>query len=194
MGQKLRLTIKLMGIDRNILAPITSMKWLMTYYAILGFTTFIVWIVGSVLLKLGVFCVTTAPELYAYTLFLVAAYWMGFIWVILYLIKLNYGSNIVGMLKEQMKAPSMNELEDRIFRKQFNEFDKEKEGKVATSDLPALLQSLGVYVPDAEIPALQKTLDPSGSGSITFDEMNVWFKRVNGAAEDALGEGDEPPP
>lgn len=179
IGDTVKIQIQFFKMDRVILWPFKSMKWLMMFYLVIGFTSFIVWCVGSSLLNMAYFCAVTSPSLYNFTTFLVAVYWIAFIIVILYIVKLTYGGNIWAIVQAQFKQPTVDEMEEIIFRKKFAEHDKFKEGKIPRESLPPLLQSLGVYVPDEEIPALLKTLDPSDSGMILFDEMFKWFKKLN---------------
>jgi hypothetical protein len=193
LGDTIRLKIDKWKIDRVIMWPFKSMKLLMFLYFALGFTCFIVWIVGSALLNVASFCNLTAPGLYSYVSYLVASFWITFVVVIGYIIKMTYGNNIWSMVEKMMKPPTMDEMEEVIFRKQFSQFDKSKEGKILNDDLPAILTALGVYVPDEEIPTLLKTLDPKNTGSILFDEMFAWFKKMQAAlnAEDAADLGEE---
>jgi Ca2+-binding EF-hand superfamily protein len=82
-------------------------------------------------------------------------------------------------------------MESRIFRKKFNEFDPEKSGKMPTANLAQLLQGLGVYVPESEIPALKMTLDPTDSEEIKFDAMWQWFQKMSETAEGDEKDGEE---
>lgn len=193
LGDTLRLKIDRWKIDKVVMWPFKSMKLLMFLYFGLGFTCFIVWIVGSALLSSASFCQLTAPGLYSYIAYQVATFWIAFLIIIGYIIKMTYGKNIWSIVEKMMKPPSMDEMEEVIFRKQFSQYDKGKEGKILTDDLSAILTALGIYVPDEEIPTLLKTLDPTKSGSILFDEMFSWFKKMQAAmkAEDEVDGGDE---
>ena len=82
------------------------------------------------------------------------------------------------MIAEQTKAPTILELEERVFRKTFSEFDKERQKKISRENAPALVQALGVYIPDEELPALLDSLDPESTGEINFDPMFEWFQKV----------------
>lgn len=167
--------------------PFHSLKWVMIFYVIIGFTSWIVWIVGTILLNNSFLCVTTAPKLFSYTLFLVAAYWLGFVVVILSLINIMYGDKIQQFIKNQLTGASQSELEERIFKKKFLEFDKEKTDTISKDDGPALLMSLGIYVPDEEIPALMKSFDPDNSGLIRFEIVYSWFKQMSSTEIDEDG-------
>jgi hypothetical protein len=167
--------------------PYQSLKWLMIFYTIIGFTSWIVWIVGTVLLNSSFLCVSTAPKLYSYTLFLVACYWLGFVIIILSLINIMYGDRIQDFIKAQLTGASQSELEERIFRKKFLEFDKEKTDRISKEDGPALLMGLGIYVPDEELPALMKSFDPDNSGFIRFEIIYDWFKKMSATEIDEDG-------
>lgn len=190
LGDKIRLNIPFFKINRQILAPFTSLKWIMIFYLIIAVVSFIVWIVGCALLSLSVFCSMTAPVLYSYTLFLVVSYALSAFIVVGYILKLKFGNSIMSLVKEQMRQPSQEELEERIFRKKFAEFDKDMEYKISSADMPPLLQILGVYVPEEEIPALTKTLDRQNTGFIEFDDLFAWFRKINGVAGADGGRGE----
>lgn len=193
LGDIIRLQIDKFKIDRVVMWPFKSMKLLMFLYFGLGFTCFIVWIVGSALLNVASFCKLTAPGLYSYISYLLASFWITFVVVIGYIIKMTYGKNIWGFVQQMTKPPTLDEMEEVIFRKQFSQYDKTKEGRIVTEDLPPILTALGVYVPDEEIPTLLKTLDPSGSGSILFDDMFSWFKKLQAqlnADDDGNNDGE----
>lgn len=143
LGDTIRLQIQLIGVNIVLLAPFTSLQWLMGFYGVLGITSFVVWCVGSSLLSSASLCITTAPLLFSYATFLIAIYWLGFCIVIIYSIKLFYGDVIAAVIKEQVRPPTMAELEDRVFCKAFADFDKAKENRMANEDVSKLLQALG---------------------------------------------------
>jgi hypothetical protein len=185
IGDTFRLKISVLDLNIKILQPFTSLQWLMLFYGILFFVGFIVWIVGTVLLSKAYLCVYTAPSLYSYATFLVAIYWLGFCIGVLYIIKLFYGDFITNIIKENVRAPTANELEDRIFRKSYAEFDKEREGHISRDDVGNLLQVLGVYIPENELPALLSSFDPTETGIVRFDVLYDWFKQLNSMADNA---------
>jgi len=174
-----------------VLAPYTDIKWLGGVYLILLITSFIVWIVGSYMLQLSKFCRVTSPLLYSFTLFTVAFYWLGFIIVVIMLFKMKYGQQLIDAVAEQLKEPTEAELEEKIFRKKFNEYDKDKVGTLPRESLPAFLQDLGVYVPDEEMPGLLEKLDSKGDGKIVFNKLQAWFKQVNAQASGLPAELDK---
>lgn len=190
MGDKIFLSINFLKVKVQVLQPFTSLTWLMGFYAILFFVSFIIWIVGASLLSLSTFCVLTAPVLYSYSTFLVASYAIAFFIVVGYVIKLKFGANIASMVKEQMRQPTQEEMEERIFRKKFGEFDKESKFEISKDDVAPFLQVLGVFVPDAELPDLIKNLDRGDTGVVKFDTMLAWFKKLNAMGDDAEGDGN----
>jgi len=183
--------IKILGRERTIFQPFQSLLFLALVYVVFGVVSFIIGCVGLGLLKLGVFCIQTSPQLYSYTLFLCAIYWLAFFVVLFYVGKKAFGDAISGVISAQLKAPSMSELEERIFRKKFNELDKNKSGMIANDDIPTLLSNLGVFVPDDELAGLIKTFDPSNTGSSKFDAVAAWFKKLNAAGDDKGDAGGE---
>ena len=189
LGDTIRLKSKTIGIDITVLTPFRSFRWVVVLYFVVAVASFIVWIVGTVLLQLSVFCEATAPTLYNYSVFLVASYWLGFSITVIYTIKLFFGSNIAAMIKESTRPATLEEVEEKIFRAKFQEYDREKEGKIKTEDLPPLLEALGVFVPEEEVETLQNTLDPEDSGYISYDDMRSWFRTLN-AELDARAEED----
>lgn len=187
LGDEFYFEIEVLNFKRIILWPFQSMKWLMFYYLIIFFTAMIVMAVGTFVLNNAALCVTTTPKIYSFVGFTLAIFWIMFTVIVIKMIGLAFGSSIVSFIKEKTTAPSQGELEERIFRKKFAEFDKDKEGQIDAGDFPQLLQELGVYVPDEEQPALLRTLDPDKTGKITFDSMQVWFQKLNAQA----GDGDD---
>lgn len=187
LGDELRFVIESLNISWVILAPFRSMKFLMLYYVILYFTSMILMAVGTQILSLAFLCIDSTPQMYSYVSFVLAIYWIMFVVITVSIIKLAFGSSIAKFVKDKTAAPSQNELEERIFRKKFQEFDYEKDNTIRAQDFPALLQGLGIYVPDEEQPALLRTLDPDKTGTIMFDNMFTWFIKMNGDA----GDGDD---
>lgn len=185
LGEPIRLQISLLDINVVVVPVFSNLQLIMVVYIVLGIFSMVIWGIGSQLLSSGVLCANTAPVLYAYSTFLVVTYWLGFTIVMIFTIKLFYGDFIAAIVKDQIRAPTMAELEDRIFRKSFAEFDVEKEGKISRDDAGKLLQKLGVYVPDNELPALMISFDPNDTGEVKFDVMYAWFKQLNAAADTA---------
>lgn len=129
LGDEIKVGIILSDHKFTILTPFTSLQWLiMTYFGI-GIYAFIVFIVYTALLSQSNFCAVTAPLLYKFSSFLVASFWIGFVVVISYLIKLYFGGDIASFIHDQTREHTNEEMEERIFRKVFNEYDKNREGE-----------------------------------------------------------------
>lgn len=191
MGDEIRLTIPIINFDRVIMKPFRSLKWIMMSYAVIGFIAFIIGIYGAFILSLASFCKSTSPELYQFSLFVVALFWTGFFVVIAYGVKFFYGTKISTMIKEKIREETMEEVENRLVRSKFLEYDKTKEEKIKREDLPKVLQSLGMFVPEEEHDHLADTLDPDRSGFISFKPFADWFKAVNGSGGDSDGDSDK---
>lgn len=138
--------------------------------------SFIVGIVGAFLLSLSTFCQSTAPLLYSYSLFLVVTYWLGLFILILYLIKLSFGKSIAKAIVERTKEETLKDVEDRLFKTKFKEFDKDNENRIKREDMSTVLKTLGIYVPDEEQAQLLETLDPTQTGFIQYQVFERWFK------------------
>lgn len=176
---------------RRILSPFSSLKWVLAVWVGLGALAFIIFCVGSGMATLAAFCLTTAPELYLYAGSIIALFWIGFVIVIYNIFKLAFMSNVNAMISATLKGPTMNELEERIFKKKFGDFDIKKEGKIPADVLEKLITELGVFVPKEEIKGLQKNLDPKATGFITFEIMSAWFQKLNAMSGDDGGDKDE---
>lgn len=184
LGDTLYFEIKLIDFKKAILWPFSSIKWLMAYYIVIFFTSMIVFAVGSAILNNAELCVATTPRLYSYVSFILGIYWLMFAIIVFFTIKQAFGDNIAKAIVSATSAPSQSELEERIFRKKFAEFDLEKDSTIPNQDFPAFLQALGVYVPDDEQPALLLTLDPEKTGKVAFDPALEWFLKMSGADDD----------
>ena len=190
-GDTLYFEIKIINLKRAILRPFSSIKWLMAYYIVIFFTSMVVFAVGSSILSAASLCVTTTPRMYSYVSFIVGVYWLMFDVIVFFTIKQAFGANIAKAIVSATTAPSQSELEERIFRKKFAEFDLEKSGSIPNTDFPAFVQALGAYIPDDEIPALILTLDPEKTGSVNFDPALEWFLKMSGDNEDADMQGGD---
>lgn len=189
IGDTVWLKISLLNLNYSILAPFRSLKWLMVIYAILFLTSFIIWSIGSALLTSASFCMTTSPGLYSYTVFLIASYWIFFIIIVIYIFKLNCGDMVAAAIQNQTRLPTIQELEERVFRKTFNELDKGKNKRIKNQDFPTLLEKLGLYIPEEGIPKLIEQLDPTSSGEMSFDDCYEWFKKMNSIASEVEKNG-----
>ena len=179
MGDTIRIVLPSLGVDFVLLSPFKSLKFISLMYFILAVVTFIVWIVGSVLLQLSVFCEATAPTLYKYSTFLVATYWLGFVITCLVMTKFFFGSNIAKMIKETTRASTIDEVEERLFRSKFDVYDVEKENRIPADKVPLVLEDLGVFVPPEEMDALIQTLDEEETGYVEFRPLLQWFRKLN---------------
>lgn len=129
LGDTVQFSLPMSPIKFTILTQFTSLTWLIIFYVIVFIIAFIIFIVGSVMLSLSSFCAITAPGLYKFTSFLVVSWWLGFSIIIAYLVKFYFGADIAGFVNEQTREHTVEEVEERIFRKVFNEYDKDREGK-----------------------------------------------------------------
>lgn len=184
LGDTIYLEIKLIDFKKAILWPFSSIKWLMAYYIVIFFTSMIVFAIGSAILNNAALCVSTTPRMYSYVSFILGVYWLMFSIIVFFTIKQAFGANIAKAIVSATTAPSQSELEERIFRKKFAEFDVEKDSTIPNTDFPAFLQALGVYVPEDEQPALLLTLDPEKTGKVAFDPALEWFLKMSGGNDD----------
>lgn len=191
IGDTIRYTNQSLGLDIKILVPFKSLRFLMTMYFLVALLSFIIWIVGTILLNLSVFCAKTAPLLYNYSKFLVGIYWFGFAVYAIYAVKLVFGVRIVKLFKETTREVTVDEVEEKLFRRQFNLLDPEGEGRIPHESVPKLLEALGVFVPEAEQKTLIQTFDPDKTGFCGFDEMAAWFKKLNAELNDKPGIDDD---
>lgn len=192
LGDTLYIEWKMVDFKKAVLWPFTSIKWLMAYYVVIFFTSMIVFAVGTSILSAAELCVSTTPRLYSYVSFICGIYWLMFSIIVFFTIKQAFGANIAKAIVSATSAPSQNELEERIFRKKFAEFDIEKDSTIPNVDFPAFVQALGAYVPEDELPALILTLDPEKTGKVPFDPALEWFLKMSGGDEDAdLQGGDD---
>ena len=191
MGDTITCTIPALGVDFVLFSPFKSLRWISFYYFLVGVFSFIVWIIGTILLQLSVFCEATAPGLYKFTVFLIVTYWMGFVIVILLLTKFFFGSNIAKMIKETTRASTIDEVEERLFRAKFDQYDLEKENRIPNEKVPLVLEDLGVFVPPEEVEALVQTLDEDETGFVEFKPLLHWFRKLNAEMDAQEAEGGQ---
>eukprot|EP00981_Chlorochromonas_danica_P000958 scaffold229_cov155-Ochromonas_danica.AAC.6 len=184
LGENIRITIPVINFDRVVLRPFRSLRWIMYFYFALAIGAFVVGIYGTFILALSTFCSTTASELYHFTMFAVVLFWVGFFAVACYTVKLFYGTRISKILEEKMREETVEEVENRLVRAKFMEYDKTKQEQIERSDLNKVLQALGVFVPEEEQEHLADTLDPTRSGFIAFKPFAEWFRVANGSNKD----------
>lgn len=185
IGTPIVIYIPLVGY-RTIALPFTSLKWVIFMYLVVGFASFITWIVGTTLFNLAYFCATTSPGLYSYTLFLIAIYWLGFSITGLYCVKIFLGTRIGAIMKETTRAATLNEAELAVFEAKFAMFDPEGEKKMKSEDFPSFIKELGIYVPEEEMETLLNTFDPEGTNMLDHNLMVEWFEKYLKEREDDI--------
>jgi hypothetical protein len=157
--------------------------------------SFIIWCVGAQLLSLSIFCANTSPSLYNFTLYLVVTYWLGFFIIGCYLIKLKFGNFIEKYVSSRAQGPSVEDMEERIFRKEFKKYDKKKIGTLPQGLLSEFLVKVAVFIPEEELPNVLNELGVSGDDEIEFNRLLVWFKeynvKMNGYGDDGGDDEDE---
>ena len=191
MGDTVKIQISALGLDQAVLFPFRSMKWLMGFYAVLFFASFIVWIYGTILFQTAGFCTGTAPTLYQYSQLLIIIYWVTFFVIVLYIVKLFCGSDITKIAKELTRTSTVEEIQSQLFQKKFNEIDKEGTRVISHDDVPKLLQALGVFVPEEETKSLIASFDPEETGQVEYKVMESWFKNLIGQDDDGEDDDDE---
>jgi hypothetical protein len=197
LGDDIYLRIPSLGIEQQLFAPFKSLKWVMYFYGFIGLFSFLVAIVGTVILQLASFCADTAPKLYTFSLFLVCFYWIMFFITFLYTVKLFFGKTIGKFLEERSRVESQEEVEERVFKKHFQQFDVEVKHQISREDFPKLLQVLGIFVPEEEVNQLMDTLDAEKSGFLEENVVYNWFKEITKEDDEDkkdlenISEGDE---
>lgn len=184
MGDNIFIDIPAFSFKRQILFPFKSLRWVMGAYAAVGFVLFIVAIIGAAILSLAIFCQSTSPQLYKFSLFLVAIDWIGMFITVAYLIKTSFGGQIAQFIVEKTKAESVSDVELRIFKKKFDEIDLEGTGKVTRENAQKIIQNLGIFVPEEEMNQLMDTLDPSQTGIVEYDPFFQWFQALSAEADE----------
>ena len=116
------------------------------------------------------------------------SYWLGFSIISVVMIKMLFGERLAAMIAASMEKPDQAELEEKIFVKKFNEYDKDKGGTLDKNELSRFIQDLGIYVPEEDMPGLIATLDSKGDGKISFNKLQAWFRKINSKADDIPAE------
>lgn len=185
LGDTISISLPMSPIKFTILQPFTSLSWVMIFYFVVFVTGFITFIVGSFMLSLSSFCAQTQPSVYKFTSFIVACWWIGFSVIIAYIVKLYFGADIASFVTENTREHTAEEMEERIFRKVFNEYDPDRQGFVSKDDFASIVQGLGCYVPDSELDTLKATLvDLQDPNVIKFGAMYAWFQKVTKDADE----------
>eukprot|EP01031_Cornospumella_fuschlensis_P026994 gene26994-32614_t len=183
IGDEIKITIPMLNFERVLFSPFKSLKWVLGFYLVVGGIAFILGIYGAFILSLATFCQQSAPALYQFSLFVVTIFWLGFFFTGGYAVKMFWGTNISRFIEDKVREESMEEVENRLVRAKFAEFDKSKEDRVKREDLPKILKSLGVFVPEEEHEHLLDTLDSEGTGYVTFGAFQDWFRALNGTSK-----------
>lgn len=179
VGLKVWFSIPFTGLGFYILKPFSKLKILMIWYFVVFFLSFIVWIVGTSLLDLSVFCVTTAPLLYRFTAFLVVTYWLGFCVMMIFLIKKRFGAFLRTMFDTARAGPTVEDMEERIFRKEFKKLDVRKKGSINPDFLPELFKQTGVFVPEDQMAGVVAKVGKNDADEIDFYPLLNWFREYN---------------
>ncbi|RYG64958.1 hypothetical protein EON64_12935 [archaeon] len=180
IGDEIKVTIPMLNFDRVLFSPFKSLKWVLGCYLVVGGVAFIMGIYGAFILSLATFCKQSAPALYQFSLFVVTIFWLGFFICGVYAVKMFWGSKISSFIDDKVREESMEEVESRLVRAKFSEFDRNKEDRVKREDLPKILKALGVFVPEEEHEHLLDTLDSEGTGYVSFSAFQDWFRALNG--------------
>lgn len=184
LGFNYRIKVPYTKTYYNITYQFSSMYSVAFVYSLLALSSFVVWIFGASTLNLGIFCADTAPTLYAFAVYLNTSYWLGFAIIGAVVIQKVFGDAIKDFLLDAMDEPDQNEQEEKIFRKQFNKYDKDKSGTLDSSQLSDFVTDLGIYIAEEDLPGLITSLDTKGDGKLTFNKLQAWFKKVNATADD----------
>lgn len=192
LGYTWEITVPLIGGKYAIAKPFGSLRYLARVYSVLAGMAFLVLLVGTAYVALGYFCAVTSPIAYSFSLYLVLIYWIGGGMVAAHVFKMIFGAAIAQKLKEATRETSSEELEARVFTTKFREFDKTGEGAVTVDVIPELLKEVGFYFESKDVPALTKTLDPSGTGRVGYEVLFAWFQGEQKKMKEAGGaDGDE---
>jgi Ca2+-binding EF-hand superfamily protein len=65
-------------------------------------------------------------------------------------------------------------------QKVFNDFDKQKDGKLSENEFFKMMNKLDKTMPQDEIMEAFNLIDEDGSKTIEFDELNKYYCKVNG--------------
>ena len=179
IGVKVWCVIPFAGIGFFILKPFTKLKVLMVWYFFVFMLSFIVWIVGTALLDLSVFCEATAPELYRFSAFLVVTYWIGFCVIVIYMIKKRFGKILRAVFDNTRQGPTVEDMEEKIFRKEFKKLDTRKKGSLNPDFLPELFKKVGVYIPDEQLSGVITKVGLNDAEELDFYPLLNWFREYN---------------
>lgn len=113
LGDDIRLKIPYTFINYHILAPFTSLSWVISFYGLLATISTLVNIAGTYLLYLGHKCSVSTPLLYYYSLVFIAIYWLSFFIVAINLISIGCASSSkISVTTSAPSAPIYTEAQD----------------------------------------------------------------------------------
>lgn len=190
LGHHVYVRIPGLNFRVHLLRPFSTLKYLSYFYFVLAFVSFILWCVGTSQLDEAIFCISTAPKLYSFSLYLVVTYWLGFFIIGCYLIKLKFGNFIQSFVNNQAKGPSVGDMEERIFRKEFKKLDKKKSGTLPQELLSDFFVRVAVFVPEEEMPRVLNEIGVVGDAEVEFFELLEWFKKYNAKMAGYGGDDD----
>jgi hypothetical protein len=184
LGDTISVRIPIIEKDWVIMKPYRSLRFLIFYYFIIFIITFCVFTAFGVIMMNPetALCAETTPGLYSFVSFVLAVWWIGFFICMGILIEKKFGGDLKKMYNRLTREATEEEVSERVFRKKFAEFDKEKVGYITREDLPHIIGELGVYIPDEELPDLMTSLDPKQEGNVQLDVLLEWFLRIVSAA------------
>jgi hypothetical protein len=138
-GDKIVLHIPVFDSDILIATPFRSLRMLLVYYSVLAILASIAWLVGVILMygsNLGMlstdsrFCADRDPQVYYFSEFLIWSYFTGVLVVLMVLINMKFGGELMELGRAFLKEATPEELEEKIFRKKFAQYDKDKLGYI----------------------------------------------------------------
>ena len=131
------------------------------------------------MLDLSVFCEQSAPELYRFSAFLVVTYWIGFCVVVIYIIKKRFGKILRAIFDNTRSGPTVEDMEEKIFRKEFKKLDSRGKGSIDPDFLPELFKKTGVYIPEDQLSSVVAKVGQNDQDELDFYPLLNWFREYN---------------
>jgi hypothetical protein len=156
------------------------------YYSVLFFVSFILWCIGTSLIRGSLLCVTTAPVLFRFSLFLCIIYWLIFLCVVGYVIKMKFGANIVYLLGEVTRERTKEEVEEAVFKKEWMKIDTGGKYYMYVDDVPFFLSNLGIGMPQDQVDALIQSLEPTEDNRVDYFKFIRWFRAFNSSVNEEI--------
>ena len=98
-------------------------------------------------------------------------------------------------MTSKANGPSVEDMEERIFRKEFKKMDKKKSGTLPQELLSEFLVKVAVFIPEEELPSILNEMGVVGNEDIEFNQLLIWFKeynvKMNGYGDMDGGDEDE---